>query len=227
MPISTACTDCRRRYTVKSEMAGKRFRCKDCEAIVIVPEAALDQDDDDPFAGEELKSTGRPIRQYDDDEDDDVETTGRERRIRREPKPVKKKKTRRPSIPTAVVVALVLQCVLVGFLALGSLGSFVQIANKEEGANAGGLIGITGRFAIALIVLIGLFQRKHSARQWSRGLCIFGDICGGLIILVMALVGSNNPDAMLTIGVMLTQCVAWTTIIVCLSTDGADDWFVE
>ena len=103
MPISTACGDCRKKYTVKSEMAGKRFRCKDCEAIVTVPETAVEEDDD-PFAGAELKSTGRAIRRYEDDEDDDDETSGREHRIRREPKAksVKKKKTKGPAIPVSV-----------------------------------------------------------------------------------------------------------------------------
>ena len=230
MPIATVCGDCRKKYTVKSEMAGKRFRCKDCEAIITVPDMIADEDDeDDVFGREELKSTGRPARQQADDEYDDVEPPQRERRIRREPKPkpVKKKRESGPAIPTSAIVALVVQSMLTGFLALGSLGTLVRIANEVDGKNVGSLFGIVVRFIIALIILLGLFQRKYSARQWSRGLSIFGDIAGGLIILAMVLIAPNNPDAALTIIVMIGQCAAWTTMIVCLSTDSADDWFVE
>lgn len=234
MPIATVCGDCRKKYTVKSEMAGKRFRCKDCEAIVTVPDMVADDDDEeeDPFGEEERKGSGRPVRQNaaaDDDADDYIEPPRRERRIRREPKPksVKKKRESGPAIPTSAVVALVVQSMLTGFLALGSLGTLVRIANEGDGKNVGSLIGIVVRFIIALIILLGLFQRKYSARQWSRGLSIFGDIAGGLIILAMVLIARNNPDAALTIIVMIGQCAAWTTMIVCLSTDSADDWFVE
>lgn len=37
MPINIACPQCQRAFTVRDEIAGKSFRCKDCEAIVSVP----------------------------------------------------------------------------------------------------------------------------------------------------------------------------------------------
>ncbi len=222
MPISTACGDCRKKYTVKSEMAGKRFRCKDCEAIVTVPETVMEEEDD-PFAGEELKSTGRPIRQYeDDDEDDEDETSGREHRIRREPKakPVKKKRAKGPAIPVSAVFAIVLQSLLTALQAYGFLGTLT-----EGGGNAGGLIGIFFRFTIALVVLVGLLQRKENARHWSRGLCIFGDVAGGLILLVMLLLAPGTEDTMTMTAALVVQCVIWTAMIFCLSTESAEDWF--
>lgn len=49
MPIKTQCRKCRREYTVKDELAGKKFRCKDCEAVVTVPQpAVLLEDEPDP-----------------------------------------------------------------------------------------------------------------------------------------------------------------------------------
>lgn len=59
MSISVACPSCGRPYNVKDDAAGKRFKCKDCEAIVEVPAGGGEDDfaDDDygeaydPFEG--------------------------------------------------------------------------------------------------------------------------------------------------------------------------------
>lgn len=37
MPINVRCPQCQRQFLVRDEIAGKSFRCKDCEAIVSVP----------------------------------------------------------------------------------------------------------------------------------------------------------------------------------------------
>ena len=37
MPINITCPQCQRQFVVRDEIAGKSFRCKDCEAIVSVP----------------------------------------------------------------------------------------------------------------------------------------------------------------------------------------------
>ena len=37
MPISVSCPACGKEYNVKDEAAGKKFKCKECEAIVEVP----------------------------------------------------------------------------------------------------------------------------------------------------------------------------------------------
>lgn len=37
MPINVACPQCQRQFVVRDEVAGKSFRCKDCETIVSVP----------------------------------------------------------------------------------------------------------------------------------------------------------------------------------------------
>lgn len=43
MPISVLCPKCERNFLVKDEIAGKSFRCKDCQAIVKVPSATRTQ----------------------------------------------------------------------------------------------------------------------------------------------------------------------------------------
>jgi hypothetical protein len=45
MPIQATCPDCERVYTVKDELAGKRFRCKQCSGTVPVPAAEASEDD--------------------------------------------------------------------------------------------------------------------------------------------------------------------------------------
>lgn len=37
MPISVSCPQCQRQFVVRDEVAGKSFRCKDCETVVSVP----------------------------------------------------------------------------------------------------------------------------------------------------------------------------------------------
>ena len=37
MPINVACPQCQRQFVVRDEIAGKSFRCKDCETVVSVP----------------------------------------------------------------------------------------------------------------------------------------------------------------------------------------------
>ena len=54
MPIQATCRKCSKSYTVKDELAGKKFRCKQCQAVVTVPQPAVileeDEPDDDLFA---------------------------------------------------------------------------------------------------------------------------------------------------------------------------------
>lgn len=66
MSISVKCKNCGRSYSVKDEHAGKKFRCQECQAQVIVPKAeTFDADDWD--AGEEGDEFGADT--YDDYED--------------------------------------------------------------------------------------------------------------------------------------------------------------
>ena len=63
MSISTKCRKCGRRYNLKDEHAGKKFRCKECEAVVTVPQAepasfAADDWDDDFGGGTDYEDYG-------------------------------------------------------------------------------------------------------------------------------------------------------------------------
>ncbi len=56
MTISFDCPECGRNYVLKDELAGKKIKCKGCEAAIRVPESAAAEDDFDDLPIEE--STG-------------------------------------------------------------------------------------------------------------------------------------------------------------------------
>lgn len=68
MAISVNCPSCARQYSVKEEAAGKKFKCKDCGAVVEVPDAgggggggAFSDDFGDPYnpyADDEMATGG-------------------------------------------------------------------------------------------------------------------------------------------------------------------------
>jgi hypothetical protein len=49
MAIPVTCSQCGRQYNVKDDAAGKKFKCKDCGAVVDVPQAASDNAPQDEF----------------------------------------------------------------------------------------------------------------------------------------------------------------------------------
>lgn len=74
MPISVSCPGCGKEYNVMDEAAGKKFKCKECEAVVEVPapsaaNARLDDDfgePENPFANLDIGGpveVGAPVPQ--------------------------------------------------------------------------------------------------------------------------------------------------------------------
>ena len=221
MPISTVCADCQKAYTVKDEMAGKRFRCKECQSIVTVPDASAGNDEDDPFSGADLQSTGEAIRRRRrNDEDDDEDELNPYSSPKS--KPAKKKKARGPSIPLIGVVVIVLQCLLTLYPIL----TIIIVAYERDMESRGGLIGgMTMRLSIAVSVLVGLIRRKQNARQWSRGLCVLGMVVGGMIAGITLAIEGPSEDAIDKLVEVCAQWVLWLALVSCLSTESAEEWF--
>jgi hypothetical protein len=231
MPISTLCGDCRKKYTLKDEMAGKKFRCKECQSVVTVPDGQTD-DEDDPFAGVDLQSVGktvrrrRPVEEDDDDDDFDDDDRPSRRESRTNSKPVKKKRSRGPSIPVSVIIAIVIQSLLTLFPVLGLLAT-VLANGADSPQELGSCAGLLTRMSIALCVLIGMFQRKHSARQWSRGLCTLGLIFGAIAVALTLAIGAKTDEQVGMVMIISFQWAVWLALLICLSTDSAADWFTE
>jgi hypothetical protein len=70
MPIEATCAECSRHYTLKEELAGKKIRCKSCEAVITVPAVKKQnsRSDDEFFLDDDLLSESDD--DLDDDEDD-------------------------------------------------------------------------------------------------------------------------------------------------------------
>ena len=90
MPIKAKCRKCSKVYTVKDELAGKKFRCKQCEAPVTVPQPAVLIEDDleeDDWGSDDFGSGGGDFGDFSEDDYDDLPP----RPKKRKKKPVARK----------------------------------------------------------------------------------------------------------------------------------------
>jgi dienelactone hydrolase len=65
MSLTVSCPGCGREYRVKDELAGKKIRCKDCDTVVVIPQADADDlgfDDDDLADAESAPALSPPSR---------------------------------------------------------------------------------------------------------------------------------------------------------------------
>ncbi len=82
MAIPTTCSACGKITRIKDEMAGKKFKCGDCGAVVAVPvsgkskASAKAADDEDEYTLPKSSRRGR----FDDEADDDDDDVARDRR---------------------------------------------------------------------------------------------------------------------------------------------------
>ena len=152
MAIAISCGKCGKRYSVKEELAGKKIRCKECETLIAIP---LPDNDDDPFGGMKLKSTGRAV---DDEEDDD---DGEDLRPVRRTKLKNKSTSRRnwrPSdgMPLGVILAISAVAILMALNSFATLSFFLNPSPL--------LIVPAIRAVIEWRVISGLRQRLSQTR---------------------------------------------------------------
>lgn len=214
MPISVACGDCGKRYSIKDELAGKKFRCKGCEAIVEVPSA--DEPDD------EYEDADGDAEDYDD-------APPRRRKSVRASRP--RRRPRGESMPVSAILATCCQCVLFGMCSLGLLAKLINSPDGMAANETGNILGMLLRVAIAGAVLMGMLKRSENARLWSRRLSGIGIVFGVIIMAGCAVALASIPapavriGALILLGVMILQTSLWTTLVVCLNTDSAEEWY--
>lgn len=133
MPIQAKCRKCSKVYTVKDELAGKKFRCKQCEAPVTVPQPAVLLEVEDEF-GDDFSGG------FDDDFGGDEEFERPVSRPKKKKGTAKKKGKKRSSGPGMgakiatigggifgglIVLSVVLK-IVVGLVNNGGLPSFAS-----------------------------------------------------------------------------------------------------
>lgn len=77
MAISFACADCAKKYKVEAKFAGKKIKCKECDATMTIPAADPSEappksdlfDDWDTPATKPAKKAAKPVEDYEEEDD--------------------------------------------------------------------------------------------------------------------------------------------------------------
>lgn len=219
MPISVNCPSCGRAYSVKDDAAGKKFRCKQCEAVVSVPDAPSEAEGD-PWDNLDLSAADDPYA------DGDTDEAPAQLPVRRRKKKSAKKSS--SGMPISVMVATAGEVCLILLNMVGIVGNLMS-------QNVPGACGSVFRILIEVAAIIGYVQAQNSARWTSVVLSVigvlFGLACGvGLMVggpMLPPQVRQQLPaEAMVfVIAVIFVQIVIWGVIIGTLVTGSARDYF--
>jgi len=187
MAINVACSSCGRQYTVKDDAAGKRFKCKDCEAVVEVPAVgdgggggdALEEDYGDPYGAPDDAMSDMP-----------APVTGRRRMS--PPTVAAAEATSRTKIPAICMyvvcgISIGYSVVNLAMQAMGMGGPIPQMGdpNQQAAMEVGRVFGfvLVGLFIVRDIFLIYAFSRMHAAVS-------YGIAMAGAVISVIPCIGS-------------------------------------
>ncbi len=167
MAISVSCNECGKEYNVKDDAAGKKFKCKDCGAVIQVPEALGSEGDE--FAGLE----GDLEEDWPDSEEGGPAATvsrlpNRKRRKRRSggSRQAAKDRLKGPAISLIVVASIslahrILDLLLVTVFGLAAIPQQQQQFMNNDVAVAqivGGIVGDIVGIVFGIIVLIGAIK---------------------------------------------------------------------
>ncbi|REJ85800.1 MAG: hypothetical protein DWQ29_11070 [Planctomycetota bacterium] len=227
MPITATCPKCQKEYRVKDDVVGKKFRCKACQAVVTVPEAAADPGGHkDPWDDLDLDAYGdNPYAET----DEPIEAP----RARKK-SPSKKKRSRSSGMPGTVIAAIACESILLLLRAVGLVGAVVTL----DPCN--GVFSLMG-VMLSGGAIYGYIQGINVIRWISVVLCGIGM----LWVLSCTLLGVFGGFAMLeeqgnipaeqlafmqgimgiVIAVMIAVLVFYGVIMGCLLTPSANDHF--
>ena len=224
MPISADCPKCGKTYQVKDDFAGKKFRCKACEGVVSVP-AAGGGSSGDPWDNLDLNSFGDQER---DEDGNELEPLAAPRRRSKG-----KKKSRGGGMPGTVIVALVCESIIILLRGVGLIGSLVSLDI------CGGAINLLG-LTLAGVAVFGYIQANNVIRWINVVLCGIGILfflsCAGVLGIggIAALQEANIPQEQLAmfqgimgivIAIMIAACCLYATILGCLLSPSARNYF--
>jgi hypothetical protein len=221
MAISVSCPGCAKTYQVKDEAAGKKFRCKACEAIVSVPEGTAAAQGD-PWDNLDLGTQQDP---YGEENESPFEAP-----VRRRKKKSSRKKSRGGGMPISVMVAIGCEAMLILINVVGVGGNLMD-------QNVGGACGSIFRILIEVAAIIGYVQAQNSTR-WTAVILsalgiVFALACGAGLLIA----GPNLPPQvqqqipqdliMIVILVLVVQIIIWAVLLGTLVTPSARDYFEQ
>jgi hypothetical protein len=182
MAISVSCPSCARQYSVKDEAAGKKFRCKDCGAVVQVPDGG-------GGGGDEAFSDdyGDPYNPYADDEmagggaAPPPMATRRPKRRSGASRAAAAERTKLPAIFLLIVVSLsfLYHVVNLGFYLAGAQPMMLPQAQnpaEELGQKIGMAVGGVLGFVFVIADLVVLWSAICLLRARSYGMALTGSI---------------------------------------------------
>jgi hypothetical protein len=178
MAINVACPSCGRQYSVKDDSAGKRFKCKDCEAVVEVPAVGSDAADDD---------YGDPYGAVDDaGMDMPAPVTGRRRMS--PPSVAAPEVTSRTQIPAICMyvvcgISIGNSVIRLALEAMGMAGPLPQFGEAQVQLGHVFVFVIVGLFIARDLFLIYAFSRMHKATDYNIAMA-------GAVISVIPCLGS-------------------------------------
>lgn len=160
MAIATTCEECGRDYNLKDELAGKKFKCKECGAVVVVPtprKSASSKSGSSASSSSKSPSAAKPTRpvkkkndddefldalnsggleegdDYRDEEDEDEEVL---RPAARKKKPAAKKKKKSSSSGTGGTLAKIGGGVFTALVVIGFILRLLKIGGVAVGGGA-------------------------------------------------------------------------------------------
>lgn len=216
MSIDVSCPTCDKSYKVKDEAGGKKLRCKECQTLIPIPEAAVEEAD--PWEGIDEQA------QEDWDGGDDEEA-GLPPVVRTSKKKKPAKVSRAYSgdgMPPTIIVAL---CINGLILAANIFGIGSALAQAGQGGRTGG--GVL-RIIVGISILRGLVNRSDRTRRNSIMLDIIGLVFVGILgAVLLARDGAPQAggiDKATLFAIFGAQAVLWVADMVVLMSQSARDY---
>ena len=209
MPITATCPKCNQEYRLKDDVAGKKFRCKACQAVVTVPEPSADPGGHkDPWDDLDLDAF---------DDNPYAETGETLEAPRRRKKKTSKKRRRSGSMPISIMLAIG------GEIALICENLLLILANLlvQDFRHVGGAVI---RIVIEIAFIRGYILRQESARSGSIALCILAIIATAFFIALQFVTEEEPWVKIFNIIEFVLRIAVLIMIIIALSTQSARDW---
>jgi hypothetical protein len=209
MSIDVACPECAKVHKVKEEAAGKKFRCKGCQAVVTIPAAAEIVEPDPWDVVDENAEAPPPMPR------------------RRKPQPAKRSRSSSSSgseMPVTIIVSICINGLMIALNVVGVIGNIMS-------GNIPGVGGVVVRLGIEIAIIKGLIDRSNSYRWQGAALDGVGLAFGMLCLPAIFFMGDQLKQPMLADGgvavfvaIIVAQMILWITDIVMLLSPSAKDW---